>query len=246
MSKVPRIYCPEMPEKGASARLDDRAAKHLVRVLRLGTGAEISLFDGRGREHRAVLSSTGSREVIAQVQDPIESSSESPLDVSLVQGISRGDRMDFVVQKATELGISRIQPIITTRSVVRLDRTRAEKKRLHWQSVAASACEQCGRSVVPDIGTPQPMSDALRECDQETLKLLMDTSGGKSLREFAPSARGTILLIGPEGGFDDAEREIAIDSGFEAVYLGPRVLRTETATLAALAVMQSLWGDLSR
>jgi 16S rRNA (uracil1498-N3)-methyltransferase len=245
MSKVPRIYCPGLPEKGASVRLDDRAATHLVRVLRLGTGAEINVFDGRGLEYRAILSSAGSREVVVKLKDQIEAASESPLNISLMQGISRGDRMAIVVQKATELGVSTIQPVISARSVVRLDSTRAEKKRAHWQSVVASACEQCGRSVVPDIVTPQALNDALRECNTQALKLLLDTGGGKSLREFAPSGRGIILLVGPEGGFDAAEREIAIDSGFEPVYLGPRVLRTETAAIAALSVMQSLWGDLN-
>jgi 16S rRNA (uracil1498-N3)-methyltransferase len=246
MSKVPRIFCPEMPEEGASLRLDDRAAKHLVRVLRLGAGAEIRLFDGKGREHRAVLSSISSREVVAQLLDRLGESSESPLEIKLVQGVSRGDRMNFVVQKATELGVSYIQPVITTRSVVRLDGARAEKKRSHWQSVAASACEQCGRNVVPDVATPQLLGDAVHECNPDALRLLMDTSGGKSLNEMTPAGRPIILLIGPEGGFDAAERENAIDSGFEPVCLGPRVLRTETAAITALAIMQSLWGDLSQ
>jgi len=235
-----------MPETGTSIELPERAAKHLVRVLRLGAGAEIRLFDGRGREYRAVISDTGSRRVLAQLKERCAANAESPLDISLVQGISRGGRMDFVVQKATELGVSRIQPVITSRSVVRLDSARAKKKKSHWQSVAASACEQCGRSVVPDILVPQLIEDALRMCDPDALKLFLDTSGGSSLQMIAPEGRVISLLIGPEGGFHADERQAAIDSGFKPVYLGPRVLRTETAALTALAVIQSLWGDLSR
>ena len=234
-----------MPETGASIRLPERAARHLVRVLRLGAGSEIRLFDGRGCEYRAVISDTGGRKVLAQLKGRCEAAAESPLDVTLVQGISRGERMDFVVQKATELGVSRIHPVITTRSVVRLDSARAEKKRSHWQSVAASACEQCGRSVVPNVGVPRLLGDGLRVCNPDALKLFLDTGGGSSLQMIAPSGRAIILLIGPEGGFDAVERQTAMDSGFEPVYLGPRVLRTETAALAALAVIQSLWGDLS-
>lgn len=246
MSRTARIFQPEIPLQGESFSLDDRATGHLVRVLRLGAGDDIRVFDGRGREHRAVLTSATHRKVIARVDEEVDSAAESPLVITLLQGISRGERMDFVIQKSTELGVSHIVPVMSARSVVRLDDSRAAKKRSHWQSIAVSACEQSGRSVVPKVGTPLPLVEAVNACSPDGLKMFLDTRNGRSLKAMDPGACQLTILIGPEGGFDDGEVTTILESGFESVYLGPRVLRTETAALAVLAAVQSLWGDLAR
>ncbi|MGI9264619.1 MAG: 16S rRNA (uracil(1498)-N(3))-methyltransferase [Gammaproteobacteria bacterium] len=245
MSRITRIFQSEFPRQGESFRLDTRAVRHLVRVLRLAAGDGIRVFDGRGREHSAMLTSVTQREVVARIDDEVDADSESPLDITLLQGISRGERMDFVMQKSTELGVSRIVPVMTARSVVRLDESRAAKKRSHWQSIAVSACEQSGRSVVPEICCPLPLPEALNACGPGELRLFMDPAGGHSLKAIDPVARPIVVLIGPEGGFDAGELAIARAADFESVYLGPRILRTETAALAVLAAIQSLWGDLA-
>ena len=247
MARRPRIYCPSPLAEGAVVTLPETAARHLSKALRLGPGDPVRIFDGAGREHRARLieGGPGIRARIGQSVTPLP---ESRLGITLIQGISRGERMDFVIQKATELGLTRIVPVQTTRSVVRLDKERARRRQRHWQGVAASACEQCGRSVLPEVDLPRTLADALADTGAEAppvMKLMPDGAapGIRSLR--APEPGAVFLLIGPEGGLDPDEKALAGRHGFIAVGLGPRVLRTETAAVVAVAACQLLWGDLS-
>jgi 16S rRNA (uracil1498-N3)-methyltransferase len=244
MSRTPRIYLPDMSADADTIVMGDQAARHLVRVLRLRAGDELSVFDGRGLERRARLRSAGKREAVAELHEVIESRCESPLHVTLLQGICRGERMDYVMQKATELGVSTIRPVVTARCVVRPNASRVDKKLAHWAGVAASACEQCGRAVVPVITAPVDFDNAIAEAAHEDLKLVMDPRSGRPPGTYRTATDRVTVVIGPEGGLDQAEISAALDAGFQAASLGPRVMRTETAAVAILAVLQSLWGDL--
>ena len=246
MSRTPRIYLPEMTADADTITMGDSAARHLVRVLRLRAGDEFSVFDGRGTERRACLLKTGKKEAIAELHETIEVHAESPLKVTLLQGICRGERMDYVIQKATELGVSTIRPVVMARCVVKPDPSRTEKRLAHWTSVAASACEQCGRAVVPEVTAPVAFGDAIAETDQQDMKVLMDPGTGHPPGELSPAPDGVTVIVGPEGGMEQGEIAAASDAGFSATRLGPRVMRTETAAVAILAVLQSLWGDLGR
>jgi 16S rRNA (uracil1498-N3)-methyltransferase len=245
VTRVPRIFCAENLSPGAELRLPEAAARHLLRVLRLRTGDEVRLFDGRGGEVGAVLTRARGREALARVTGAVAALPESPLRVRLMQGISRGERMDWVIQKATELGVDAIQPVLTERSVVKLAPDRAQKRCRHWTAVSVAACEQCGRSRVPVILPPVSLRDALAETGAAGLRLCLDAGEGGSMTDLAPPAGGLTLLVGPEGGLTPDERAAARSAGFGPIRMGPRVMRTETAALAALAVAQALWGDLS-
>lgn len=230
---------------GGELLLEGDRARYLGRVLRLAVGAEISVFNGEGSEWSATISSMTKSTATLRIGASHEAGSESPLKIHLVQGISRGERMDFVVQKATELGVKRITPVLTEYGVVKLDATRAEKRRDHWQSVAASACEQSGRTRLPLIDAPMLLKDWFgNKPAQVDAELILAPGATTSLAGIALPETKVCVLIGPEGGFSDAEYEDADLAGFKAVSIGPRVLRTETAAVAALAVMQSQWGDL--
>jgi 16S rRNA (uracil1498-N3)-methyltransferase len=230
---------------GSRLRLDADRAHYLGRVLRLKTGARLLVFDGDGNEFAATLDDLEKRSATLRVDEKTQPSTETKLCVHLVQGMSRGERMDFVVQKATELGVKRITPVLTERGVVKLDRDRATRRRDHWQKVASSACEQSGRVRLPLIDTPLRLTTWLRNMPQTVdAQLILQPGAVTPLAETAPPATKVCLLIGPEGGFSASEVEDATRAGFRAVGLGPRVLRTETCAIAALAVMQSLWGDL--
>jgi 16S rRNA (uracil1498-N3)-methyltransferase len=213
-------------------------------VLRLGVGAAITLFDGAGGEYAARIESLRKDAVRVEVGAHAALERESPLDVTLAQGVSRGERMDWVVQKATELGVRRIVPLITVRSVVRLDAQQAPKKLQHWRGIAVAACEQCGRNRLPELAAPLDFLEFLGgEVAADAMRLVLSPAG--SLRIGAiKSPQKIILLIGPEGGLAPEEAEAAIDRGFTAVSLGPRILRTETAAIAALAALQQAFGDL--
>lgn len=221
-------------------------AHHVAHVLRLREGDRLDVFDGAGSEFAAVIASIGKRAVRARLERACAASRESPLAVTLVQGVSRGERMDYTVQKAVELGVARICPVLTRRGVVRLDATRAPQRLEHWRAVAVGACEQCGRNRLPDIAPPVDY-DAwiarLRSSGVAGTLVLLDPAAAIRLRDLPAPAGTATLLAGPEGGLTAAERAAALSAGFVAVRLGPRVLRTETAALAALAAMQALWGD---
>lgn len=240
--RIPRIFHPETLVAQSQVVLDDNAARHVARVLRLGVDAELTLFDGRGGEYPASIVELDKRQVTVALGDVREIELESPLRITLAQGISKGERMDYTIQKAVELGVSRIVPLSTERSVVNLKGERLEKKLAHWQGVIISACEQCGRNILPELLAQQTLNEwlASRPAGQG---LLLDHRAEASLGSLQISGELT-LLIGPEGGLSEQERQHAIDSGYQGIRLGPRVLRTETAALTALAGLQSRWGDL--
>jgi 16S rRNA (uracil1498-N3)-methyltransferase len=215
-----------------------------MRVLRLREGDALTLFDGRGGEYGARIAGFRKDSVQVDVREQREVERESALDLTLAQGISRGERMDWVMQKATELGVRRVVPMFTERSVVKLDERQAEKKLQHWRGIAIAACEQCGRNRVPDISAPASFYDGIRaSVATNVTRLLLSPQGSLRLRDL-PRPSQVVLLIGPEGGLADNEEEFAIKSGFQPVQLGPRILRTETAAIAALAALQHDFGDL--
>lgn len=230
---------------GATLRLDGDQARYIGRVLRLRPGDRVRVFNGDDGEFDAHIQKVTKSSAELLVEGPIDSAPESALKLHLVQGVSRGERMDFVIQKATELGVKRITPVFTEYGVVRLDDKRGAKRRDHWQGVAESACEQCGRIRPPLIDAPVALNNwfgmSARETDTD---LILRPGAPTALASIDTPATKVCLLIGPEGGFSDQEYDDAQLAGFTAVSLGPRVLRTETAALAAVSVAQSLWGDL--
>lgn len=244
--RIPRIYTPQALNMGQHLQLEPAASKHLLTVLRLKAGAALILFNGNGREFSARLEGAAKNRASVSVIAQRPARTESPLDVTLVQGISRGERMDYTLQKAVELGVTRILPVTTERGVVKLDDRNSARKLAHWQNVVTGACEQSGRLLIPQLAEPLSFDHFLRTLDSgDTLRLLLDPSADTSLRMLAsPIGLKLMLLAGPEGGLSEGERLLALRSGFQGVRLGPRILRTETAGLVALSVLQSLWGDL--
>lgn len=239
--RAPRFYDPQHLSPGTDICLGDSASQH-VRVLRLREGDALRLFNGDGLEYSAHLLEVSKRTVRAQVADATPTGSESGLILHLGQAISRGERMDYAVQKATELGCSRITPLFTERCEVRLNSERQDKRLRHWQQVAISACEQSQRNALPELQPPQTLEQWLSDCDAE-LKLVLHPHSAVPLASLDKPA-SVALLIGPEGGLSDAEVELAQQQGFQPLTLGPRILRTETAPVAACAILQYLWGDM--
>ena len=237
----PRIYCPQPLSTQQTIELDDQAATHLVRVLRMGDGEPLRLFNGDGHEYAASLCNVSKKSASALVGDILRSDSVQPLHLHLGQVVSKGDRMDFTIQKATELGISDITPLWSERCEVRLKGERLDKKMEHWQKVAISACEQSGRNVVPVIHPPQYFADWAKASTQD-LQFILHPHDQKPLTDYQ-APQSAALLVGPEGGFSEDEVGQAIAAGFKGLTLGPRILRTETAALAALSVFQYQWGD---
>lgn len=220
--------------------LPEQTAHYVTRVLRMDAGAELQLFDGSGQEFAATLVQSSKKSATVQVTEQLEGLAESPLRIHLGQAVSKGDRMDWAIQKATELGVTEITPLLTEHGEVRLNEERAQKRQEHWQQVAISACEQSGRSHVPVIHPIQKLNTWMTQ-PHEGLKLVLHPYA-KALSEYAPTQQLTVL-IGPEGGLSENEVEAALTQGFNAVSLGPRILRTETAPVAVLAIAQHLWGD---
>jgi 16S rRNA (uracil1498-N3)-methyltransferase len=223
--------------------LPEAAAHHAARVLRLKADDEVTLFNGEGGEFAARIARVDAGAVAVNVGEFRDIDRESPLVVTLIQGLATGDRMDYAIQKAVELGIAAVQPVTAVRSVARLDAPRAEKRILHWRQIAISACEQCGRNRIPDVLPLCDLDDWLVAPTSASLRLLLVPEGERALAETARPAGSVELLVGPEGGFAPEETAAALRAGFTAVRLGPRILRTETAALAALAAMNTLWGD---
>ena len=229
---------------GGEVKLPVAGAYHVARVLRMREGAPLILFDGTGGEYQAEITRVDGDAVTAKLIHQTPGTAESPLKVTLVQGVSRSERMDWTLQKATELGVSSIAPVLSARSVVRLDEKQAAKKQMHWQAIVIGACEQCGRARVPTVSTPVPLRNYIANVKKEGLRLVLSPSAPGSLAGLASLPNKVEALIGPEGGLDDDELHAARTAGFTPVRLGPRVLRTETAAVVALSVLQALWGDL--
>lgn len=239
---LPRFYCREALAPGAHVELPEPVARHAVRVLRLPPGAPMVLFDGRGGEYPARIERIERDRVVAELGAWQDVERESPLAITLVQALQVGEKMDFTIQKAVELGVRDIVPVESRRSVMRLAGERAAKRVAHWQGVAASACEQCGRNQVPLVAPLEKLESWLARPAHGALRLMLAPDAEQTLVEIAPAGE-VQLLIGSEGGLDPQEVIAATQAGFRAVRLGPRVLRTETAGLAALAAMQAIWGD---
>lgn len=236
--RVPRAFIDAVLVEGAEIELDERAAHHVVRVLRRRRGDALELFDGAGRRAGAEIVSAHRRHGCCVRIGPVEEREREPaLSIELVQAMAKGEKMDWVVQKATELGVARIRPVITVRSEVRPGA--AERRMERWREIAIAACEQSGRDALPRLDAPVELSELV---PTSATRLLLSPAAGLGLAE-APVDDSVCVAIGPEGGFDDSEVARLVGSGFEAVALGPRVLRTETAAVAAAAVLQSRFGD---
>ena len=221
----------------------EATGNHLVRVLRLEVGDTCVLFNGDGHDYSAKLLSREKRGAAVEVVARTAVANESPLRIALIQGIARGERMDLILQKATELGVAAFFPASTDRTEVRLDAERADKKMAHWRGVLASACEQCGRATLPELAAPRALSDAVA-ADASAHRLMLDPEADTAIVDLALPADATVTLaIGPEGGFSDRDRAMLNAGGFRGVRLGPRILRTETAGLAAIAALMALYGD---
>jgi 16S rRNA (uracil1498-N3)-methyltransferase len=241
--RIPRIFHPEPLAANSRIALDSNAARHVGRVLRLVAGDELTLFDGLGGEYPAHLVESGKRELWVVCGERRDRNCESPLQLTLAQGVSKGERMDYTIQKAVELGISRIVPVHTERSVVNLKGERLEKRMDHWRGVIISACEQCGRNTLPELLPLTTLNNWLIQ-PFSGRALLLDHRAATGISGLELPESACTLLIGPEGGLSEREHAMAVAAGYLGIRLGPRVLRTETAALTALAAIQSRWGDL--
>ena len=240
---IPRFFCPFPLHPGATVELAAEAAHHALKVLRVGAGDTAILFDGRGGQWRATLNPAG-KALRATLDAFEEIDREPPLALTLAQCLPAGDKMDLVVQKAVELGVRRIQPVAAKRSVIRLSGDRAERRVEHWRQIAIAACEQSGRNSVPAVAPILDLPQYLGHAAQDNgLRFVCAPGATASLRDLAAPTTPISLLVGPEGGFEESELLAARAAGFQPVGLGPRVLRTETAGLGALAAMMALWGD---
>lgn len=240
---VPRIYTDLPLQLAETISLPKQSSQHLVRVLRLKPGAELILFNGQGGEYAARLERIEQGKTAVLVLEKFnDRDAESQLITTLALGISRGERMDYAIQKAVELGVSHIVPLFTQFCVVSIGKEREEKRLAHWRGIITSACEQSGRTRLADITAPQALYDWLTQ-PQTGLKLLFDPYTDQRLSELPKPTSDVCILIGPEGGLSDTETAAAQQAGFIAVQLGPRMLRTETAPVAALSAIQTLWGD---
>jgi 16S rRNA (uracil1498-N3)-methyltransferase len=251
--RLTRVYVEAPLASGSIVQLPSDTASHLAKVLRARAGDELILFNGDGREFNGAIDSVRGSRVSASVGDSRAVDRESPLGITLVQCVPRGDRMDFIVQKATELGVARIVPVLSQRSVVRLDKSQSESKAVHWRAVAVSACEQCGRNRLPAIEAAQPLLNYLGESvPGKGPRLVFEPESALHADAAAQDHGGASnipmesaqIAIGPEGGFAPEELEAFRVSGFSQVGLGPRILRTETAAIAAVVWLQARFGDL--
>lgn len=240
---LPRFYIPLPLSAPMRMALPETAAHHAARVLRLHIGDALIVFNGHGGEYGAHILAMGKHDVTIEIEqhDPVER--ESPLDVTLVQALSAAERMDFTIQKAVELGVRQIVPVETERCVVRLQGERAAKRVQHWQQIAVSACEQCGRNRVPEIKPITNLAAWLAASAPEQERWVLLPESDKALRDMPRPRKPVAVLVGPEGGFTDAEAAAAQHAQHQSVRLGPRILRTETVAPAMLAAMQVLWGD---
>ena len=240
--RIPRLYCPELTEETENMTLPDNVHRHAVQVLRLKQGAELHLFNGQGLEYSAILAAVAKRSSTVKLINKLEVDNESPVFITLLQGVSRGERMDYALQKAVELGVNHIIPVLTERCNVSLTGDRVTKRLSHWQGVITSACEQSGRSLLPKLSNVTQLEEVVNSCEVKC-RLVLDPLADSGLTSLSKQNE-IALLIGPEGGLTEQEVRRAVDKGFQATTMGPRILRTETATVAALTVVQALWGDI--
>lgn len=242
--RTPRFFQPSSLSAETEIDLDDNAVQHIARALRMREGEAIELFCGDGYRYPATLVSVEKRKVRARIDAQIPSASESPLKISIGQSISRGERMDYAVQKATETGMFEMTPLLSERCEVKLNAERQQKRQRHWQQIAISACEQSGRCAVPEINEISSLQDWCSNVEAD-LKLVLHhhTEAPLAALDFTPSS--VALLIGPEGGLTESEVEQALAAGFKPLALGPRVMRTETAPVAAQSILHYLWGDMA-
>jgi 16S rRNA (uracil1498-N3)-methyltransferase len=240
--RIPRIYIDQALAISESLSLNENTSHYLSKVLRMQEGRELIVFNGQGGEYSAQVKEVGKKQVSIQINQFAEDNRQSPLELHLAIGISRGERMDWVLQKATELGVTRIIPLITERTEVKIKGEKQDKKMQHWQQIIVSACEQCQRNVLPLLQEPQLIDDWLKTVSTD-YRFVLHHRNHQSLSKSA-TPRSVTLLIGPEGGLNEAEITLAENEKFQSLRLGPRVLRTETAPVAAISLVQYLWGDL--
>ena len=239
---MPRFYVDFALSPDSVVELPDNVVRHL-NVLRVKNTEEIVLFNGNGKSYPALPEVLEKRRASVRILREEATDNESPLNITLVQAVSAAERMDFTLQKSVELGVAEIRPVISERCVVRLSGERAEKRVARWQEIVVSACEQSGRNIVPKVLPLTTYAQALQQLPQETTKLLMSLNRAQKLSDVQPQSGKVVFMVGPEGGWTEKEEQQAFDAGFQSVTLGKRVLRTETASLAAIAAMQTLWGD---
>jgi 16S rRNA (uracil1498-N3)-methyltransferase len=241
----PRIYFPQPLRAAESYTLTADQHRHISQVLRLKVGAALTLFDGTGGEYAAVIEEVQRATSRVRTGEFRDVSNESPLDVRLAQCVGRGVRTDYAIQKAVELGVTSIVPILTRRGVVRLDPKRAQGRHAHWHGIIVHACQQCGRNRIPELGTAIALNDWLRGYQRGGLDLILDPGCGTGMSGLAYGGGLITLMVGPEGGLDSDELKAAYAAGFVGVSLGPRTLRTETAAVTAVSAVQLRWGDLT-
>ena len=241
---MPRFYVDFALSPDSVVELSDNVVRHL-NVLRVKNTEEIVLFNGNGKSYPALPEVLEKRRASVRILREEATDNESPLNITLVQAVSAAERMDFTLQKSVELGVAEIRPVISERCVVRLSGERAEKRVVRWQEIVVSACEQSGRNIVPKVLPLTTYAQALQQLPQETTKLLMSLNRAQKLSDIRPQSGKVVFMVGPEGGWTEKEEQQAFDAGFQSVTLGKRVLRTETASLAAIAAMQTLWGDFA-
>ncbi|MBA2648313.1 MAG: 16S rRNA (uracil(1498)-N(3))-methyltransferase [Legionella sp.] len=238
-----RIFQVGLYQPGQQLQLTPEASHHVGQVLRMQIGDSLTLFCGDNQEFSARIYALQKKQVVVQIESSTEVDRESPLNIHLAQAISKGDRMDFVMQKAVELGVTSISPIISQHCAVRLNTEKSEKKVHLWQVIAIAACEQSGRNCVPQVHNAMTFDSYIKDCEGE-LKLILNPEATKSWRDFAIKKQPIQLLVGPEGGFSLEETTMALAQGFQSISLGPRILRTETAAISMISILQALGGDL--
>ncbi len=241
--RIPRIYHPDLISVDQQISLTSEASNHLINVLRVQAGQALVLFNGDNNEYPAELVVANKRKCEVIIDAKLSLTVESPLKIHLGQGVSRGDRMDLVIQKAVELGVDEITPVVTERCGVKLNAERWQKKVLQWQKLIASSCEQCGRNQLPKIHPAIPLADWISQSTKK-LRITLHPRAIRGVKGLSLPNAGVRLLIGPEGGFSDSEIYATEQAGFQTFHMGPRILRTETAAIAAIASLQSIHGDL--
>lgn len=239
---IPRLYIPVQISIGQTLSLSKDQSHYVESVLRLRAGSQLCLFDGAGGEYEGILETHPKQTCRVLIKNFTEIECESPLRITLVQGISKGERMDYSIQKAVELGVNAIIPVKCIRSQFSLQGERLDRKVQHWQQIVVHACQQSGRNRVPTVHGITPFVNLFSDCTNKQF-FLLDPANSKQMKAITKPREEIFLLIGPEGGFDENEIAVALTHGAQAIQLGPRILRTETAGVAALAAMQTLWGD---